>query len=86
MVRGISYVREVRDYDGMPVVLRVSVNERGLRIEAWGVREGRNELQNALQWEHAQNRNGKGEIRGELVGSLRSLPAGRRDDSGRARR
>lgn len=58
MVRGISYLREVRDLDGMPIVVRVSLNEQGMRIEAWGVREGRDEYWRAKQWEKANGRGG----------------------------
>jgi hypothetical protein len=48
IARGLSLVREVRDWDGRPVVIRVSVsNDRwtGLRVELWGVREsGRSDV------------------------------------------
>jgi hypothetical protein len=76
MVRGISYLREIRDYDGMPVVLRVRLSEKGMHIEARGVRGGREELYRAQEWERG-NGNGGGEFRGELVESLLSLPVGR---------
>ena len=42
LARGIPIVREVRDWDGQPVVLRVSVSAnrwRGFRVELWGARE-----------------------------------------------
>lgn len=48
---GISVIREVRDMDGMPVVVRVSIEQRGLRIECWGVRGGRVDQERAVQWE-----------------------------------
>src|SRR5712692_9257909 len=34
---GLSHFAEVRDHDGRPVVVRVSRDHRGLRVEAWGV-------------------------------------------------
>jgi hypothetical protein len=48
---GISVIREVRDFDGMPVVVRVSVDQKGLRVACWGVRGGRVDEENAKRWE-----------------------------------
>jgi len=55
MARGLSLVREVRDWDGQPVVIRVSVSKdrwTGLRVELWGVRNsGRSDVQASKGWE-----------------------------------
>ncbi len=55
MTRGLPVVREVRDWDGQPVVVRVSVSKdrwRGLRVELWGVRDGgRSDVQVSKEWE-----------------------------------
>jgi hypothetical protein len=53
--RGLSLLREVRDWDGQPVVVRISVNNdrwTGLRVELWGVRDcGRSDFQASKEWE-----------------------------------
>ena len=55
MARGLPLVREVRDWDGHPVVVRVSVSSdrwTGLRVELWGVRDnGRSDVQASKEWE-----------------------------------
>ncbi len=69
----------------MPVVLRVSLGRKGMRIEAWGVRGDREELYNALEWEKLMNGAG-GEAGGELVESPSGLPVARDNGSRRGRR
>jgi hypothetical protein len=55
LARGLPLVREIRDQDGSPVVVRISVSGdrwKGLRVELWGVREsGREEARQAREWE-----------------------------------
>ena len=55
MARGLPLVREIRDWDGQPIVVRVSVSTdrwKGLRVELWGVRNsGRSEVQEGKEWE-----------------------------------
>ncbi len=69
MARGFPLVREVRDWDGQPVVVRVSLSHdrrKGVCVELWGVRDGgRAEVQSGQEWER------------QLVASIeRALPAG----------
>jgi hypothetical protein len=47
----LSWIAEVRDFDGMPVVVRVRAEKKGIRIEAWGVRGGRDDMAAAMEWE-----------------------------------
>ena len=55
LARGFPVVREIRDWDGQPIVLRVSVStekRKGLRVELWGVRDGgRVDDERGKQWE-----------------------------------
>lgn len=75
--RGRAALREVRDYDGMPVVVRVWLDERGLHLEAWGVRSGRQDEERAREWERLSNGGGGGKVRGDPVASILRLPRGR---------
>ena len=55
LARGLPLVREVRDWDGQPIVVRVSVSGdrwKGLRVELWGVRDGgRSDVYKGKEWE-----------------------------------